>query len=295
MTTVLQAKKRGTGKRSTLTQLRKGGWLAAVLYGYQTETMPISLDYKETAKAVLRYGYTGVFKIEVEGKQINAVLTDIQRDALKGHVKHVDFLAIDMTEELEVEIPITFIGTSAAAIMNVDYFMFNTDETADTSIKGDINNDGHFNISDAVVLQKWLINAKNADAVKWKNGDMNEDGVLDVYDLVLMKSALVTGPDKAFVTVSDISWDKENKTVTFIPVFGGNYAEDAWIGVVPKDTPTDERSADNYDMDYLYLSNIESGKTASLSTDSSEGIFELRVYADDNGGELLFCKEFGKN
>ncbi|MCQ2469093.1 MAG: carbohydrate-binding protein [Ruminococcus sp.] len=184
---------------------------------------------------------------------------------------------------------------SAAAIMNVDYFMFNTDETADTSIKGDINNDGHFNISDAVVLQKWLINAKNADAVKWKNGDMNEDGVLDVYDLVLMKSALVIGPDKAFVTVSDISWDKENKTVTFIPVFGGNYAEDAWIGVVPKDTPTDERSADNYDMDYLYLSNIESGKKASLSTDSSEGIFELRVYADDNGGELLFCKEFGKN
>lgn len=184
---------------------------------------------------------------------------------------------------------------SAAAIMNVDYFMFNTDETADTSIKGDINNDGHFNISDAVVLQKWLINAKNADAVKWKNGDMNEDGVLDVYDLVLMKSVLVTGPDKAFVTVSDISWDKENKTVTFIPVFGGNYAEDAWIGVVPKDTPTDERSADNYDMDYLYLSNIESGKKASLSTDSSEGIFELRVYADDNGGELLFCKEFGKN
>ncbi len=182
---------------------------------------------------------------------------------------------------------------SAAAIMNVDYFMFDTDETADTSIKGDINNDGYFNISDAVVLQKWLLNAKNADAVKWKNGDMNEDGVLDVYDIVLMKSALVTGPDKAFAAVSDISWDKENKTVTFIPVFGGNYAEDAWIGVVPKDTPTDERSADKYDMDYLYLSNIESGKKASLSTYSSDGIFELRVYADDSGGELLFCKEFG--
>ena len=116
MTTVLQAKKRGAGKRSTLTQLRKGGRLAAVLYGFQTESTPISLDYKETAKAVLRHGYTGVFKIEVEGKQINAVLTDIQRDALKGHVKHVDFLAINMTEELEVEIPITFIGTSAGVI-----------------------------------------------------------------------------------------------------------------------------------------------------------------------------------
>ncbi|MEK4626718.1 MAG: 50S ribosomal protein L25/general stress protein Ctc [Solibacillus sp.] len=112
MTTVLQAKKRETGKRSTLTQLRKGGQLAAVLYGYQTETMPISLDYKKMAKAVQQYGSTSVFKIDVDGKMVNVILTDIQRDALKGHVKHVDFLAINMKEELEVDIPVTLIGTS---------------------------------------------------------------------------------------------------------------------------------------------------------------------------------------
>lgn len=112
MTTVLKANKREAGKRSTLTQLRKGGQLAAVLYGYQTESMPISLNYKETAKVVQSQGYTSVFKIEVDGKKVNAVLTDIQRDAIKGHVKHVDFLAINMKEELEVDIPITLIGTS---------------------------------------------------------------------------------------------------------------------------------------------------------------------------------------
>jgi large subunit ribosomal protein L25 len=112
MTTVLQAKKRESGKRSTLSQLRKDGQLAAVIYGYQTESLPISLDYKETAKAVQRLGYTSIFKIEIEGKQLNAVLTDIQRDALKGHVKHVDFLAVNMKEELEVEVPISLVGTS---------------------------------------------------------------------------------------------------------------------------------------------------------------------------------------
>lgn len=112
MTTVLKASKREAGKRSTLTQLRKNGQLAAVLYGYQTNSTPISLSYKETAKAVQTYGYTSVFKIEVDGKQVNAVLTDIQRDALKGHVKHVDFLAINMKEELEVDVPIVLVGTS---------------------------------------------------------------------------------------------------------------------------------------------------------------------------------------
>ncbi|MER2109065.1 MAG: 50S ribosomal protein L25/general stress protein Ctc [Solibacillus sp.] len=112
MAITLQAQKRETKKRSTLTQLRKDGQLAAVLYGYKTETMPISLDYKETARAVQRHGYTSVFQIDVDGQKVNAVLTDIQRDAIKGHVKHADFLAIDMSEELEVDVPIALTGDS---------------------------------------------------------------------------------------------------------------------------------------------------------------------------------------
>ncbi len=182
---------------------------------------------------------------------------------------------------------------SAAAVMNVDYFMFTTDERTDSSLMGDINNDGHFSISDAVMLQKWLLDAQSVKVPKWNNGDMNDDGLLDVYDLILMKNSLVTESAKVYASVSDISWDKANKTVTFIPVFGGDYASDAWVGVMRSGTPLDEFSADKYDMDYLYLSSIESGKEASLSTYSSDGMFELRIYANDSGGELLFSAEFG--
>ncbi|MEO4055555.1 50S ribosomal protein L25/general stress protein Ctc [Solibacillus sp. CAU 1738] len=110
MSTALQAKKRETAHRSTLTQLRKDGQLAAVIYGYQTETTPIFLNYKATAKAVQRNGYSGVFNLEVEGKKINVILADIQRCSLKGELKHVDFLAINMSEELEVEVPIALVG-----------------------------------------------------------------------------------------------------------------------------------------------------------------------------------------
>ena len=103
MTIVLQARKREAGRRSTLSQLRKNGRLAAVVYGNETESTPISLDYKEVARAVKEYGYTSVFKIDVEGKQLNVVIKDIQHNLLKGHVKHVDFLAINMKEEVEVD------------------------------------------------------------------------------------------------------------------------------------------------------------------------------------------------
>ncbi len=59
-----------------------------------------------------------------------------------------------------------------------------------SSMQGDVNNNGSFNVSDLVVIQKWLLN-DGAQLVNWKNGDLNDDGVLDVFDLVLMRRLLV--------------------------------------------------------------------------------------------------------
>lgn len=112
MSTVLNAKRRETGPRSALTQLRAEGQLPAVIYGYGTETTPVTLEYKQAEKAYRTYGGASVFKIELEGKTINAIMTDLQRDALKGTVKHLDLLAINMKEELEVEIPFSLVGDS---------------------------------------------------------------------------------------------------------------------------------------------------------------------------------------
>lgn len=112
MDIILQATRREPGARSTLTKLRESGQLPAVIYGYNVETIPVTFDYSETAKVVQKYGYTGIFKINVDGKQLNTILHEVQRCALKGTVKHVDFLSINMSEELEVEVPINPVGES---------------------------------------------------------------------------------------------------------------------------------------------------------------------------------------
>ncbi|WP_036164032.1 50S ribosomal protein L25, partial [Lysinibacillus sphaericus] len=56
------------------------------------------------------HGTKSVFQLDVDGKRINAVLSEVQRCALKGNIKHVDFKSINMSQELEVEIPVTVIG-----------------------------------------------------------------------------------------------------------------------------------------------------------------------------------------
>lgn len=110
MSSVLNAKKRVKGQRSSLTQLRQNGAIPGVVYGYQMESTSISLDAKAFAKVLAEIGSKSVFQLEVDGKMVNAVLTEMQRCALKGFVKHVDFKSINMSEELEVDIPVTVVG-----------------------------------------------------------------------------------------------------------------------------------------------------------------------------------------
>lgn len=57
---------------------------------------------------------------------------------------------------------------------------------------GDVNLDGEFNVTDAVLLQKWLLAVPDVELKCWKNADFYADGKLDVFDLCMMKNALIT-------------------------------------------------------------------------------------------------------
>ena len=58
-------------------------------------------------------------------------------------------------------------------------------------IIGDVNCDDNFNISDVVILQKWLLAEPNTQLANWKAAELCEDGRLDVFDLCMMKRMLV--------------------------------------------------------------------------------------------------------
>ncbi|MBQ4464406.1 MAG: dockerin type I repeat-containing protein [Oscillospiraceae bacterium] len=59
-------------------------------------------------------------------------------------------------------------------------------------IRGDVNGDGAFDLTDLVAFQKWLHCVPGAALPQEKRADLNEDGTLDVFDLALMKRALTT-------------------------------------------------------------------------------------------------------
>ncbi|MBR2088477.1 MAG: polysaccharide deacetylase family protein [Oscillospiraceae bacterium] len=62
---------------------------------------------------------------------------------------------------------------------------------SDTTIVGDVNADGKFDVADVVLLQKWLLAVPNTKLPDWKTADFCQDNKLDVFDLCLMKRALL--------------------------------------------------------------------------------------------------------
>lgn len=86
---------------------------------------------------------------------------------------------------------------------------------------GDVNNDGTFNISDVVLLQKWLLAVPDTHLANWKAVDFCEDNKLDVFDLCLMKRALIEKMNDEpqnvdttfkFQGVTDVRYNDNNHT-----------------------------------------------------------------------------------
>ena len=112
MNTVLDVTKRKAGSRSNLSGIRNSGGIPANFYGYRTEATPIRVDTTSFMKAIQEHGQNAIFKLNLEGQTVNVVINEIQRCALKGSIKHVDFQAINMSKELEVDVPIVVTGES---------------------------------------------------------------------------------------------------------------------------------------------------------------------------------------
>lgn len=112
MTTTVKTQSREIGKNSNLTELRHGGFVPAVVYGYNTDSTSISVSELDLLKTLREVGRNGVMKLDVEGKSVNVVLSDYQMDVLKGKFVHADFLAINMSNELEVHVTVTLTGTA---------------------------------------------------------------------------------------------------------------------------------------------------------------------------------------
>ncbi|MBM3256114.1 MAG: 50S ribosomal protein L25 [Candidatus Moranbacteria bacterium] len=113
---LLEVEKREEGKIRAREALRKG-LILGILYGKNIKkNIPLIFPKLQFVKVLNETGEGTLIKIRV-GKEKNpqdAIIQDIQHHNYSGEVIHVDFMAVSLEEEVEVEVPLEFIGVSPA-------------------------------------------------------------------------------------------------------------------------------------------------------------------------------------
>ncbi len=101
---------RSTGSGASR-RLRTEGKIPAVLYGHGIDPQPISVDRKALRAALAHEaGLNALFALEVDGTRHLAMARQLQRDALKRSVSHVDFVIVRRDEIVSVEVPVHLVG-----------------------------------------------------------------------------------------------------------------------------------------------------------------------------------------
>jgi large subunit ribosomal protein L25 len=80
---------------------------------------PVSVSVERRELRLALSGAAGantVLTLEVAGKTYPAVIKEMQRHPIKRTVSHIDFLTVDMNEELTVHVPLRLEGESKAVI-----------------------------------------------------------------------------------------------------------------------------------------------------------------------------------
>ncbi len=133
----------------------------------------------DTAKLVVNNGsgakeFSGAMTVD----PVDAVTADAVYTIGEGMTGSMDFFRVNFKEVPEP----TYYYTGSENV---------TEPEIPSQLKGDVNADGAFNISDVVLLQKWLLAVPDTHLADWKAGDMYEDDRLNASDLCIMKRELI--------------------------------------------------------------------------------------------------------
>lgn len=100
--------------KAAMKKIRRAGNVPAVVYG-QGEPIAVAVDFQAMTK-VLHSPETYVVKLDLEGKTTSAIVREVQYHPVTDNVLHVDFLRVNDTEAVEVELPIKLVGTAKGVL-----------------------------------------------------------------------------------------------------------------------------------------------------------------------------------
>ena len=110
----LNVQRRPTSGTSSVKRIRHEGWVPGIVYGREMEPLSVAVNQRELVR--LLHSNTGEHALvtlklqDATSWEKPVLIKAIQHDPVDGHVLHVDFHAIVLTERLKVKVPVVLKG-----------------------------------------------------------------------------------------------------------------------------------------------------------------------------------------
>jgi len=101
-----------TGKK--VSNLRRQGYVPAVLYGRETAPMNLQCPAVDLERILKGAGVTSLINLQIGdgGEKRTALVRDVQYDVIRRTIQHADFYQVVMSEKITTEVDIVLTGTS---------------------------------------------------------------------------------------------------------------------------------------------------------------------------------------
>ena len=140
---------------------------------------------------------------------------------------------------------------------------------------GDVNGDGCLTVSDALIMQKWLLSVSEITLSNWRAVDFCRDNKIDIFDFVTMRKELINQNATEYLEPDQRSFGGPIRTVTdYLKLYLGPDESYEYVAIIYKGTRLSELGyQDNNDKwifteycgQYGWIRTVEdNGKTPTI-------------------------------
>ena len=130
-------------------RLRRDGLVPGVVYGNGHDSVPVQVDVKTFETLYRSAGKTAVIKFRLPGasRGTSGMIKSVQRNPLSGHPIHVDYYLVNLRQEMEVDVPLTFTGEAPAVEATGGTLLHNLSTIHVKALPNDIPQEVEVNVS----------------------------------------------------------------------------------------------------------------------------------------------------
>src|SRR5688572_27442774 len=96
-------------------KLRREGLVPGIVYGPKVDSQSVQVPMRELEHVYLRAGSISLIDLKVGDSSARKVfIHKVQRDPVTQHVRHVDFMEVNLREEITASVPLVLVGEAPA-------------------------------------------------------------------------------------------------------------------------------------------------------------------------------------